>query len=101
MECRPSDAAATAFRLGVSDTGPGLTADKVARLFTPFERLGAERTHTHVEGAGLGLALSRRMVEAMGGTLSVESTPGEGCTFWFELPRAEPPLAGNGRKVGA
>ena len=101
VECEATDTAGTALRLGVSDTGPGLTADKVARLFTPFERLGAERTHAHVGGAGLGLALSRRMVEIMGGILGVESTPGEGSTFWFELPRAESPLAGDEQTVEA
>lgn len=77
------------LRLKVTDTGPGIPADRMARLFVPFERLGAEQTA--IEGTGLGLALSRRLVEAMGGTLGVESTVGRGSTFWVELPEAEEP----------
>src|SRR5262249_31870947 len=65
---------AGAFRLTVSDTGPGIPPDKLKRLFTPFDRLGAEATT--VEGSGLGLVLSQRLVEAMGGALGVEGAPG-------------------------
>jgi signal transduction histidine kinase/ActR/RegA family two-component response regulator len=74
------------LRLVVTDTGPGIPADRLARLFTPFERLGAEQSG--VEGTGLGLALSQRLVAAMGGTLGVESRPGQGSSFWVELPPA-------------
>jgi CheY-like chemotaxis protein len=56
----------------------------------PFERLGSEQTG--VEGAGLGLPLSKRLAEAMGGTLEVSSTAGQGSTFWVELPQAEGPV---------
>src|SRR5439155_26267997 len=63
----------------VSDNGPGIAPADVARLFVPFERLGAESTG--IEGTGLGLALSKRLAEAMGGTLEVESVAGQGCTF--------------------
>jgi PAS domain S-box-containing protein len=77
-------------RLGVKDTGPGIPAGKMDQLFVPFERLGAE--HTGVEGTGLGLALSKRLVEAMGGTLTAESEPGEGSLFWMELIRQDSPL---------
>jgi PAS domain S-box-containing protein len=88
-------------RLGIRDTGPGIPPGKMDQLFVPFERLGAE--HTGVEGTGLGLALSKRLVEAMGGSLTVESAPGEGSTFWMELIRETSPLEAarlNGAAVG-
>lgn len=78
-------------RITVSDTGPGLSPDKVARLFTPFERLGAEQGN--VEGTGLGLALSRHLVEAMGGSIGVESEQGMGSTFWVDLALAGEQIA--------
>jgi signal transduction histidine kinase len=74
-------------RIGVSDTGPGIDRESLAKLFTPFERLDCG---PQVQGTGLGLAVSRSLVEAMGGTLTVESTPGEGSTFTIELARGEP-----------
>lgn len=77
-------------RLIVTDTGPGIPPENRERLFVPFERLGAERTE--VEGTGVGLALSRRLAEAMGGTLDVESSPGRGSRFWIDLPVADDPL---------
>src|ERR687886_1769465 len=77
------------LRLAITDTGPGIPAEKIARLFTPFERLDEEQRG--VEGTGLGLALSRGLVELMGGTLGVESAVGVGSTFWVELPRAAAP----------
>jgi signal transduction histidine kinase len=73
--------------IAVSDTGPGIDSDSLGKLFTPFERLNAA---ADVQGTGLGLALSRSLVEAMGGTLEVESAPGEGSTFTVELARGEP-----------
>ena len=79
------------LRILVSDTGPGLEPAQVDKLFTPFERLGADRTG--VEGTGLGLALARRLVEAMAGEVGVTSTPGQGSTFWVDLRRAEMPPA--------
>lgn len=72
------------LRIKVTDTGPGIAAEKMELLFTPFERLGVEQTG--IEGTGLGLALSKRLVQAMGGRLGVESTVGRGSTFWVELP---------------
>ncbi|MGH8868128.1 MAG: ATP-binding response regulator [Actinomycetes bacterium] len=72
----------------VRDSGPGIAADNLPRLFTPFERLGAEMTS--VEGTGVGLALSRRLAEAMGGGLTVESTLGQGSTFFLRLTVAHP-----------
>src|SRR3989441_6562175 len=79
------------LRLNVRDTGLGIPPDKLGRLFTPFERLGAEATG--VDGTGLGLALSKGLVDAMGGAIGVESTPGQGSIFWVELRRAEAPEA--------
>ncbi|MGE0394265.1 MAG: response regulator [Vicinamibacterales bacterium] len=75
--------------LSVTDTGAGISAEKLQMLFTPFERLGAEQTA--VEGTGLGLVLSRRLTEAMGGHIGIESAPGHGSTFWVDLPASEPP----------
>ncbi len=75
------------IRIEVIDTGMGLPAEKIGRLFTPFDRLDAE--YTTVEGTGLGLALVKRLVEDMHGSVGVASTVGCGSTFWFELPREE------------
>ena len=75
-------------RLVVADTGPGLSAEQQARLFVPFERLDAAQSA--VEGTGIGLALSRRLVEMMDGRIGVDSVPGQGSRFWVELPRADP-----------
>jgi CheY-like chemotaxis protein/anti-sigma regulatory factor (Ser/Thr protein kinase) len=82
------------LRILVSDTGPGIAAEQLDNVFVPFQRLGAERTS--VEGTGLGLALSKRLIEAMDGTLGVTSEPGHGSTFWVDLAVEtsvpEPPL---------
>ena len=72
------------LRLKVSDTGAGLSAEQQEQLFTPFARLGAEKSS--IEGTGLGLAISSRLAEAMGGGLAVTTAPGKGSTFWVELP---------------
>jgi PAS domain S-box-containing protein len=77
-------------RILVHDTGPGIPNEKLQRLFTPFERLGAEQSN--VEGTGLGLALSQRLMQAMGGSIGVESMVSKGSTFWLELPRTKSPL---------
>jgi len=77
------------WRISVQDTGPGLDAAQQARLFGAFDRLGADASQ--VEGTGLGLALSRGLVRAMGGDIGVHSQPGLGSTFWVQLPPAEAP----------
>ena len=71
------------FRISVSDEGPGIPPDKRARLFSPFDRLGAENSET--QGTGLGLALSKRLTEAMGGSIG-EGGPAMGACFWIEFP---------------
>jgi signal transduction histidine kinase/ActR/RegA family two-component response regulator len=87
LACGP---AGDGMRIQVVDTGPGIAAEVMDQLFVPFERLGSEQTG--VEGAGLGLPLSRRLAEAMGGTLAVETEVGQGSRFWVELPLAEGPV---------
>ncbi|MBB4293080.1 signal transduction histidine kinase [Rhizobium leguminosarum] len=70
----------------VSDTGPGIPGDRVARLFIPFDRLGAERISQ--KGTGLGLALSKHLIDAMGGALGFRNRPEGGASFHVDLPRA-------------
>ncbi|MBE7212963.1 MAG: PAS domain-containing protein, partial [Gluconacetobacter diazotrophicus] len=89
VSCRVMPAAR--LRITVADTGPGIAPENVARLFVPFDRLGAERTDT--PGTGLGLALCKNLVEVQGGQIGVESTVGEGSRFWVQFPLA-PPAAG-------
>lgn len=74
----------------VADTGVGIASEAMARLFDPFDRLGAEMSG--VEGTGLGLALSKGLIEAMGGTVKAESEAGAGSVFTIELRLAEPPV---------
>jgi CheY-like chemotaxis protein len=72
------------LRINVRDNGRGIPTDKQALLFKPFERLGAEASG--IEGTGIGLALSKGLVEAMDGAIGVTSVVGDGATFWVELP---------------
>lgn len=87
------------IRLSVADTGIGMAPEKLARLFQPFERLGAELGQ--VEGTGIGLALSRQLAELMGATLGVDSRAGFGSEFWIDLPRADAGTAPAGAPVAA
>jgi signal transduction histidine kinase/CheY-like chemotaxis protein len=73
------------FRLEVEDTGPGISSDDLGRLFTRFEQL--EAGSRRQGSTGLGLALTKRLVEAQGGTVGVRSAVGQGTTFWAVLPR--------------
>ena len=77
------------IRLSVKDTGAGLPPEKLAQLFQPFNRLGQEAGG--VAGTGIGLVMSKRLADLMGGVLGVESTVGVGSTFWCELNVAEKP----------
>ncbi len=83
VEVHPSDDAVT---IAVCDTGKGIAAEDLQRIFLPFERIGDAR------GAGLGLAISRSIAKAHGGTLEVRSEPGEGSRFELTLPRSQPVL---------
>lgn len=75
---------AEGLRINVTDTGLGIPAARLAEVFQPFNRLGAE--NSTIEGTGIGLTITRRIVELMGGSVDVESTVGVGSTFWIELP---------------
>ena len=80
--------------IAVTDTGPGLTPQQIESLYQPFNRLGAESGS--IEGTGLGLAVVRELVVAMGGSIRVSSTPGQGAVFTVRLPLAAPGAAPEG-----
>jgi PAS domain S-box-containing protein len=86
------------MRFSVRDTGPGIPLEQQDLLFLPFSRLGAERSG--VEGTGVGLSLSKQLVELMGGTIGVESAAGHGSTFWVELQIGAPAAAEGGEADG-
>lgn len=79
------------FRLEVEDSGVGISAEDLSRLFVEFQQLDSSFTRKH-QGTGLGLALTRRLVEAQGGQVGVRSTLGQGSVFHLVLPRVTPPI---------
>lgn len=85
VRARPEPGGAM-FRLEVEDTGPGIDPADIGRLFVEFQQLDAGAAKKH-GGTGLGLALTKRLVQAQGGTIGVHSTPGQGSTFFAILPR--------------
>src|SRR5579862_5523180 len=89
---KPEGSAQERVRISVRDTGAGLAPDMLQQLFQPFNRLGQERNAE--EGTGIGLVMSKRLVELMGGRIGVESTVGVGSVFWFELNSTSEPQLG-------
>ena len=71
-------------RISITDTGAGLSLEQRTQLFKAFSRLGAEQTD--IEGTGIGLVITKNIVELMGGSIGIDSQPGKGSTFWIELP---------------
>ena len=86
VSLQPGDA--QRVRIAIEDTGPGLTAQQLGRLFQPFERLGHESSA--IEGAGFGLVIARRLVEETGGVITLSSAPQAGTLALSELPAAQP-----------
>ncbi len=82
------------LRVSITDTGPGISPQMQDQLFQPFRRLGAESTE--IEGTGIGLTITKRLIELMGGRIGFESEVGRGSTFWIELPLAAEDGAGQG-----
>lgn len=74
------------LRINITDTGKGLSELEISKLFQPFERLSAK--NSNVEGAGLGLVITKKLIEVMNGKIGVKSTVELGCCFWIEIPLA-------------
>ena len=77
------------LRIGVRDEGRGIAPEMLAKLFEPFDRLGAE--NSAIEGTGIGLTITKSLVDQMGGKIAVDSTAGKGSTFWLEMPISDRP----------
>ncbi|NKC30976.1 ATP-binding protein [Falsiroseomonas selenitidurans] len=86
-EAVPGQAAGQVLEVTVTDTGPGLSEADLARLFQPFVRAG-KAGRDRLTGTGLGLAISQRIIETLGGTIGLDSVPGQGTTFRFHIPVA-------------
>jgi PAS domain S-box-containing protein len=84
IECKKSGN--NLVRISVTDRGPGIPDERYSRVFEPFDRLGSERSST--PGTGIGLSVSKQLIEGMNGTISFESGLGVGTTFWVEVPVA-------------
>ncbi len=85
------------IRISIKDSGDGLPSEKLAQLFQPFNRLGQETGAE--EGTGIGLVVTKQLVELMGGAIGVESTVGKGSEFWIELIRGDNPQFSAGQSV--
>ncbi|MBL4615686.1 MAG: response regulator [Magnetovibrio sp.] len=85
IDCR--DTRSAMFRISITDTGEGISKNKQHQLFKPFSRLGAK--NTEIEGTGIGLTITKKIIEGMDGRIGVDSEFGVGSTFWIELPLSE------------
>lgn len=87
------------LHISVADTGVGIPEDRLEELFDPFNRLGAE--NSDIEGTGIGLAITKKIIEKMDGHIGVESESGKGSTFWIELPLSERKLIDDNADLSA
>lgn len=90
VEVSCSTSAAGRVQVCIKDSGFGLTQDQILQLFQPFNRLGQEIGI--IEGTGIGLVMAKRLTEMMGGSIGVESVPGEGSSFWVDFNLSDPPM---------